>query len=697
MKSKPSRLTVWGMALVCTIALGACNDSSIRLQFVTVAPISGEIYVSGSVAGGVRSAARPVLQHGGTAGRRPAALPPPVTATCGSLQYAATALFSNGFTQDVSSTATWNSSNTSVAQVSATGLATGVGLGTTNIGATYQNVSATSEPLAVDQLNSISVSPTTVTVPVGASQSFAAIGNFSFAAGGSSDLDVSGQVTWNSSKPAVATIDSTGNATAVGTGSTDITATSCDGITVGTAVLTVGPPAPTSLVLTPAKITISTATTTLFTVMEKLSDGTIQALPPATVVVWSSDATTVATVDPNSGVVLGIIPGTANITASTSGLNPGSASVTVQAAAARFAYVANGSGGGPTQFGTISGYSVDVTGGTFTELPGSPFSAFGPQQILLHPSGDLMYFVDRGGALRLFDIDPVHGTIADSQQNPVPASTSLATNVGVIDPTGRFIYVISDVDNQIYGFSISQTADKAPATNGVLTAIPTMTAYTDVTLSAPTWIMIDRTGKYAYVVNNAGNSVSEYAITQTGASAGALTLLSNTPVPTGSAPFFATTDVNGHVFVANSGDQTVSVYSIDTSNGTTAGQLKQVGSNFPVAVAGSTVFNVITDPTGKYLYVLDSPAATGHVYAYNLDSTGAITSQIGTAQATGQSPIGMAIDPTGALLAIDNNFDANISIFQVGTNGGLAQANPATVNADTATEFVTFYTAASDQ
>lgn len=51
MKSKPSRLTVWGMALVCTIALGACNDSSIRLQFVTVAPISGEIYVSGSVAG----------------------------------------------------------------------------------------------------------------------------------------------------------------------------------------------------------------------------------------------------------------------------------------------------------------------------------------------------------------------------------------------------------------------------------------------------------------------------------------------------------------------------------------------------------------------------------------------------------------------------------------------------------------------
>jgi len=54
------------------------------------------------------------------------------------------------------------------------------------------------------------------------------------------------------------------------------------------------------------------------------------------------------------------------------------------------------------------------------------------------------------------------------------------------------------------------------------------------------------------------------------------------------------------------------------------------------------------------LYILDSPATAGQVFAFNLDQTpgatnGAITTQIGTAQATGQSPIGMAIDPTGAL------------------------------------------------
>jgi len=109
------------------------------------------------------------------------------------------------------------------------------------------------------------------------------------------------------------------------------------------------------------------------------------------------------------------------------------------------------------------------------------------------------------------------------------------------------------------------------------------------------------------------------------------------------------------------------------------------------------------------LYILDSPVTAGQVFAFNLDQTpgatnGAITTQIGTAQATGQSPIGMAIDPTGALLAIDNNIDNTISLFKVAgagsttpPPGGLTATNPATVPTDTAPQFVVFYTAASGQ
>jgi 6-phosphogluconolactonase (cycloisomerase 2 family) len=430
-------------------------------------------------------------------------------------------------------------------------------LGTTNIGATFTGVSSATEPLAVDQLNSITLSPSgTVTVPLGSSQSFLAIGNFTFAAGGPpGNLDVSSQVTWNSSNMAVATIDTSGNATTVGTGTTTITATSCDGIMVGSATLIVGAAAPQGLQLSPATPTINTGTTTLFTAVELLSDGTTHPLTGA--VTWTSGTTTTATIDMNTGVALGLAVGTSTITATEAGTGfTGTATLTVQAATARFAYVANGSGGGTTSFGTISGYTVDVSGGTFTPLAGSPFTAFGPQQILLHPSGDLMYFVDRNGFLRLFDINSVDGSITDSQQAAVQASTSISTNIGVIDPTGRFIYVISDTDNAIYGFSIKQTAATDTAHNGALTGIPNMigpTGYTDTTLSTPTWIMTDRSGKYVYVVNNGNNTISEYSIDQ---STGALTQLGNPPTApavalTGSAPFFATTDVNGHIFTAN--------------------------------------------------------------------------------------------------------------------------------------------------
>src|SRR6266436_4892753 len=436
---KHNRLALLGITFVCAALLAACNDTP-RLQFITVAPVSGEIYVSAQPAGGVRGAARshirPALQGTGNTGRRPAITIQPVTATCGSLQYAATGLLSNGSTQDLTSTATWTSSSTSVATVNSTGLASGIGLGTTNIGASFNGVTATSEPLGVDQLNSIAVSPSPATVPQGSSVQFTAIGNFTFAAGGTSDLDVSSQVTWASSNTAVATVDNTGNATAVAAGGPiNITATSCDGM-VGTATLIVGAAAPQGLQLSPAAPTISTGTTTLFTAVELLSDGTTQPLTGA--VTWTSSTTTTATIDMNTGMALGLAVGVpSTITATEAGTGfTGTATLTVQAATARFAYVANGSGGGATSFGTISGYTVDVSGGTFTPLAGSPFTAFGPQQILLHPSGDLMYFIDRNGALELFDITSTDGSIKDSLQTPVQASTTVSTNVGVIDPTG---------------------------------------------------------------------------------------------------------------------------------------------------------------------------------------------------------------------------------------------------------------------
>ena len=57
-------------------------------------------------------------------------------------QFSAIATMGDGSTQDVTSLATWQSSNVAVATVSSTGLVTGVGTGTVTVGAVYQTVSA---------------------------------------------------------------------------------------------------------------------------------------------------------------------------------------------------------------------------------------------------------------------------------------------------------------------------------------------------------------------------------------------------------------------------------------------------------------------------------------------------------------------------------------------------------------------------
>ena len=56
-------------------------------------------------------------------------------------QMVATATLSTGTTQDVTSSATWQSSNTAVATVTSSGLVTGVAAGAVQITATYQSVS----------------------------------------------------------------------------------------------------------------------------------------------------------------------------------------------------------------------------------------------------------------------------------------------------------------------------------------------------------------------------------------------------------------------------------------------------------------------------------------------------------------------------------------------------------------------------
>jgi alpha-tubulin suppressor-like RCC1 family protein len=220
-------------------------------------------------------------------------------------------------------TFTWVSSDTDVATIDATGLATAVGNGSATITATTGGISG-SVTLTVSQ------TPVGVVVTPGI-DTLSALGDtvrFGASARDANDRVIVGQsFTWSSSIPAVAMVDDDGVATALDNGSVTITATLADlsssaSLTVRqvTAAVTVTPDAYT--------LTVIGDTLRLGGLAKDGNDSTIVGAS----LHWSSSAPDVAAVD-ETGLVTAIGPGYATISAEADGV-PGTAALTVEVFAA---------------------------------------------------------------------------------------------------------------------------------------------------------------------------------------------------------------------------------------------------------------------------------------------------------------------------------------------------------------------------
>ncbi len=121
-------------------------------------------------------------------------------------------------------------------------------------------------------------------------------------------------------------------------------------------------------------------------------------------------------------------------------------------------------------------------------------------------------------------------------------------------------------------------------------------------------------GRYAYVANSTGNSISAYAINAT---TGALSPLAGSPFASiGTAPVAVTVDPNGEfLYVADNGSNDVAVYAITPDTDANAGGLTSAGVAIP---AGSGPIALTVDPTGNYLYVANQ--ADNTVSAYTIAS-----------------------------------------------------------------------------
>ena len=160
----------------------------------------------------------------------------PSIAAGNSKLFTATGTYSDGTSHEISTQVTWRSSDTSVATVNSGGLATAVAAGTATISAISGSISGNTALTVIPlTLSSISVTHANRIIPAGVTQQFTAIGRYSYG----TINDITTQVTWSSSNPSVATVNSRGLVTAVAAGTAIITATS--GNISGSTTLTVTP------------------------------------------------------------------------------------------------------------------------------------------------------------------------------------------------------------------------------------------------------------------------------------------------------------------------------------------------------------------------------------------------------------------------------------------------------------------------
>jgi hypothetical protein len=228
----------------------------------------------------------------------------PPNATIGTLTtqvYTATGVYSDNTTVDLTSQATWASSDTAVASLIGTGAlrtATGLSAGTTTITATFNGVTGTGQLLVTGAtLTSIDVTPPTPTASVGFNLQFRATGHFN----DNTTQDLTADVLWSSSDPNAATVSnatgSRGLASALQAGTSTISA-SIVGVT-GQTVLTVTTSPLTMIEVGPATASIALGTTQSFTATAHFMDGS--SLDVTEQVSWSSSMLAVATVSNAAG------------------------------------------------------------------------------------------------------------------------------------------------------------------------------------------------------------------------------------------------------------------------------------------------------------------------------------------------------------------------------------------------------------
>jgi len=311
----------------------------------------------------------------------------------------------------------------------------------------------------------------------------------------------------------------------------------------------------------------------------------------------------------------------------------------------------------PLNSGVLA-FHINNNTGSFTQILGSPYpTGISPTTVLVHPSGKFAYIANAGESnISLFTIDKSAALTEVMPRTPTnrnPASM-------VMDAAGSLLFCANTGSNTITAYSIDPGS-------GALTPSPASPVLTGF---GPIRLAISPSGKFLYAANQGSASISGFAVD----SSGGLTSVPNSPIHVGQGPNWIAFDPSGKfLYVASLLEGDFSGFTVD---GTSGALTAMNGSPYGVVSSSTTVTplsSLVVDSSGKYLYVTSQ--SSNNVYAFTIDASSgvptAITATPAPPYAAGTAPSFIITDITGKFLFVGNQSSSNITVFAIKADTGV--------------------------
>lgn len=339
------------------------------------------------------------------------------------------------------------------------------------------------------------------------------------------------------------------------------------------------------------------------------------------------------------------------------GTNP--ISVTVDSSG-KFVYVANANSD------NVSAYSINTSTGALTDV-GAYNAGNEPLSVTVNPTGQYLYVANQNssgtGSVSVFSINTSTGVLSVADADGSTAGTQATIAAGtwpqtvILDSSGKFAYVPNWNSNNISAYRVD-------AGSGSLTPVDTVSSIG----TGPTALAIDASGQFAYVSNQTSSNVSVFSINSTtgeldSVDADAVTGGTQTTIAADTAPLSVSVDITGkYVYVANMGANNLSAYSINAATGALTALAKMATRSGPISIA---MANGATQATYTPKFAYAANAGGGNVSQYTIGVGGSLTSMAAATVTAGSQPRSVTVDRPGRFVYAANYVSNNISAYTV--------------------------------